>query len=70
MDKDNTEERSGSDGGALSRVSTTPFERALGNNNVGDNNILRIIPIGVPAVVAFHQLAVEKRKGRLDEHHA
>ena len=54
---------SGSDDQASSRVSTT-VEKAL------ENDVLRILPIGRPAEIAFHELAVRKRKGQLDEHHA
>lgn len=68
MNRYHTESANGPDDVASSRVSATTVERALGTNTGSD--ILRIIPVGGPASVAFHQLAVRQRNGQLDEHHA
>ena len=64
MDKHDAEEGSRSGDQASDRILATTDEKA------GENDILRIIPIGGPAAVAFHELAVGKIRGQLDEHHA
>ena len=57
------------------------IEKVSGSNNrvpdsaiilqrAWENDILRITPKGGPAAVAFHELAVKKRNGDLEEHHA
>lgn len=58
---------SGSEDRALSRVSAATVERV---SETAVNDILKITPKGGPAAVAFHELAVRKRNGHLDEHHA
>lgn len=68
MNKDGIERGSESDDRASSCVSATASERTVGKTDAIDN--LRIMPIGGPAAVAFHQLAVKKQRGQLDEHHA
>ena len=65
MNKDCVERGSESDDQASFYASATAGERAVGETDAID--ILRIIPIGGPAAVAFHQLAV---KGPASEHHA
>ena len=56
------------DGSNDQASSYVPAERASEENTAHD--ILRIIPIGGPAALAFHQLAVRKRQDELDPHHA
>ncbi len=68
MNTYNNEKGGGSDDRASSRVPATTGERALEKDLA--NDILRIVPIGPSAETAFHELAVKKRKGQLDEHHA
>ncbi|CAF9939968.1 hypothetical protein IMSHALPRED_001701 [Imshaugia aleurites] len=68
MNTYDNEKGGGSDDRASSRVPATTGERALEKDLA--NDILRILPIGPSAETAFHELAVKKRKGQLDEHHA